>query len=204
MSPSPGESFSRTIPPQVNLGWYKPSRLPHFDASNIYQLVTYRLADSLPKQKLDLLVQELKDIDTKQLDTERRKRIESHLDSGYGSCILKTPEYARIIIDSWKHFDGERYRLIAWTVMPNHVHLLFQQKENHRLAAIVSSWKKFSARKINVLSRDIQSPGRIKSPGRVDLEIDSPGLFQPSRASLFLRNIARDVLETDETYGVVS
>ena len=54
---------------------------------------------------------------------------------------------------SWKtallHFDGERYRLIAWTIMPNHVHVLIELLGQHSLGLIVSSWKRFSARTAN-------------------------------------------------------
>lgn len=149
-----GESFSRTT---KNRGWYKPFHLPHYDTANIYQFITYHLADSLPSEKLQQLEKELVAGDPKQMDTERRKKIESWLDAGHGSCILKYPECARIVIDAWKYFDDERYRLIAWTVMPNHVHVLIQQKEGYKLADVVASWKKFTARKINAF----EPPGRV-------------------------------------------
>ncbi len=45
-------------------------------------------------------------------------------------------------------FDSQRYRLLAWVVMPNHVHALFQPTKGWTVAKIVASWKKFTARKI--------------------------------------------------------
>jgi REP-associated tyrosine transposase len=45
-------------------------------------------------------------------------------------------------------FDGERYRMLAWVVMPNHVHALFQPMNGWTMAKIVASWKKFTARQI--------------------------------------------------------
>jgi REP element-mobilizing transposase RayT len=45
-------------------------------------------------------------------------------------------------------FDSERYRLLAWVVMPNHVHVLFHPIEGWTIAKIVAAWKKFTARKI--------------------------------------------------------
>jgi len=45
-------------------------------------------------------------------------------------------------------FDSQRYRLLAWVVMPNHVHVLFQPMNGWSVAKIVAAWKKFSARKI--------------------------------------------------------
>ena len=45
------------------------------------------------------------------------------------------------------HFDTERYRLLAWTVMPNHVHALIETVAGWEVGEIVSSWKKFTALK---------------------------------------------------------
>ena len=48
-------------------------------------------------------------------------------------------------------FDSERYRMLAWTVMPNHVHVLFMPMPGEQLGRIVSSWKRFTAREANLL-----------------------------------------------------
>ena len=143
-------------------GWYKPGHLPHFDAAKVYQLITYHLADSLPKAKLDQFESELKNADTKRMDAERRQKIEQWLDAGHGACVLTHPSCAQQVIDAWKHFAGTRYRLMAWTVMPNHVHVLIQQMDTYRLAEVVATWKKFTARRINALC----------AAGSVDLQID--------------------------------
>jgi len=45
-------------------------------------------------------------------------------------------------------FDRLRYHLIAWVVMPNHVHVLFEPIHGWTVAKIVASWKKFTARQI--------------------------------------------------------
>ena len=74
-----------------HLGWYKPGHLPHFDTANICQLVTYRLADSLPQSKLQHFESELKNIDPKLIDSAHRKIIERTLDAGHGLCALKYP-----------------------------------------------------------------------------------------------------------------
>ena len=46
------------------------------------------------------------------------------LDRGWGACWLQRNEIARIVQDAILLFDGERNRLHAWTIMPNHVHVL--------------------------------------------------------------------------------
>ena len=47
------------------------------------------------------------------------------------------------------HFDGERYRLLAWCVMPNHVHALIETKEGFPLADVLHSWKSFTGSQAN-------------------------------------------------------
>jgi hypothetical protein len=39
--------------------WYSRGYLPHRDAKELLQAVTFRLADSLPREKLTLLEEEL-------------------------------------------------------------------------------------------------------------------------------------------------
>lgn len=48
-------------------------------------------------------------------------------------------------------FDGERYRLLAWAIMPNHVHVMIEQAEGYSLGSVVHSWKSFTAKAINKL-----------------------------------------------------
>ena len=57
------------------------------------------------------------------------------LDAGHGECWLRRAEIAAIVADALEHFDGERYRLLAWCVMPNHVHAVVQPLAGSRPAA---------------------------------------------------------------------
>ena len=52
-------------------------------------------------------------------------------------------------LDALKHFDGERYHLHAWCVMPNHVHVLVTPLGRHTLSSIVHSWKSHTANRAN-------------------------------------------------------
>ncbi len=80
---------------------------------------------------------------------------ESLLDDAHGSCILKNPAMSDIVVDALLHFQGERYALDCFVVMPNHVHVLFYLLEESRLEDVIGSWKRFSARQINkLLSRE--------------------------------------------------
>jgi type I restriction enzyme R subunit len=56
---------------------------------------------------------------------------------------------AKIVADALGHFDGKRYQVASFVVMPNHVHVLFRPLGGHALPDIVKSWKGFTAREIN-------------------------------------------------------
>jgi REP element-mobilizing transposase RayT len=129
-------------------GWYSRNYLPHCDTPDLIQAITFRLGDALPKQLLKRLQQETD-------DSEKRKQLESMLDAGHGACWLADPACAEVVEQALFHGDGERYRLLAWCVMPNHVHVLIELHERQTLARIVNSWKSFSAKKINsILGRN--------------------------------------------------
>ena len=122
-------------------GWHSRGYLPHFDSPETLQFLTFRLWDSLPAQaieKLSLLASPIADADR-----------DAFLDAGEGSCWLRDAAIAEIVQDALLRFDGERYGLIAWTVMPNHVHVLIEPIGTHATGSIVSSWKRFSARMAN-------------------------------------------------------
>ncbi|MCZ7637771.1 MAG: transposase [Verrucomicrobia bacterium] len=71
-----------------------------------------------------------------------------------GSCVLGRPEVAGIVIEALEHFDGQRYALHAWCVMPNHVHVVVTPADGHGLSAILHTWKSFTAKAVNrVLGR---------------------------------------------------
>lgn len=71
-----------------------------------------------------------------------------------GQHFFKSLEAAAAVESALLHFDGERYRLLAWCVMSNHVHVIAQQLEGWPLASVVHSWKSFTANGVNrVLGR---------------------------------------------------
>jgi putative transposase len=125
-------------------GWRSRGYLPHRDELSLLQSITYRLADSLPQEKLRQLETELSSLSSDRRDTARRKQIEAWLDSGIGCCALRHPALAAVVEGAFFHGDGTRYRLFAWCVMPNHVHVLIQPQA--LLADIVRSWKSFTGR----------------------------------------------------------
>ena len=132
--------------------------LPHVDAEGTTQFITFRLADSMPQHLLDKWRAELAagEID----DVELRKRIEYFLDSGYGSCALRDRRIAVEIRDTLLKWNGQRYRLIAWVIMPNHVHLLIEMIEGFPLSEVMHSIKSYTAHQANKI---LEQKGRFWS-----------------------------------------
>jgi REP element-mobilizing transposase RayT len=135
-------------------GWHSRGYLPHFDGSQLTQFVTFRLGDSLPQQLLETWRSELKKEVGIDIDATLRRRIEAYLDQGHGECHLNNPVVANLVQSSLMFFDGERYKLSSWTVMPNHVHALITPAANNDLSKILQSLKSYSANEANkILSR---------------------------------------------------
>ncbi len=136
--------------------------LPHWQQGDVWIFVTWRLADSIPAERLRGWVAEKEawlkahprpwDVEGR---TEREfherfsARIEAWLDAGEGSCALRDPAIRAMVQGALQHFDGERYDLGDFVIMPNHVHVLFRPRDGHPLGKILHSWKSFTAKKIN-------------------------------------------------------
>ena len=135
-------------------------KLPHWTQEKVIYFVTFRLSDSLPVQKLEALNEEKtrwlatnplphNDRQIKEYHRNFSRRIHDWLDAGYGSCLLARPEIRRIKDGALNFFDGKRYALGEYIVMPNHVHVLVEPLGNHKLGEILHSWKSYSAKEIN-------------------------------------------------------
>jgi putative DNA methylase len=128
---------------------YKHSRgyLPHFNVALSTQFITFRLADSMPQNLLKIWKLELNHGEI--TDVEFRKRVEYYLDQGYGSCCLSDRRIAAKIKETLLRWDEEKYRLISWVVMPNHVHFLIQLTDEISLSEIMHSIKSYTAHQAN-------------------------------------------------------
>jgi len=138
--------------------------LPHWTLDGANYHVVFRLADSLPaavvedyrKEQAALLAETADPADPAIQDRLRAlfsSRIEQLLDTGRAACWLARTEIADLTAGSLRHFDGTRYHLHAWCVMPNHVHAVMQPLEPHELPDILHSWKSYIATVANRLLR---------------------------------------------------
>ena len=153
--------------------------MPHFQPIGGLFFVTFRLANSLPKEILHAYFKErtqrLSKINpaNKPFFYNEQKRLFAKFDNYLDRCMtaenwLNIPEIAGKVASAIRHFDGQRYELICYTVMPNHVHLVMDlelqvdsdlwtenvptNEENyHQLYQILKSIKNYSARQCNEL-----------------------------------------------------
>ena len=147
------------------------THLPHWRIPGATYAVTFRLKDSLTEsaqkdfhQQREILTERLHDLLSKKESRSilesliairaeiaglQETMLESALNQCHGACHLKRVEFAKIVMDALKFFDGSRYELFAWSVMPNHVHAVLRPADGHDLEKILHSWKSFTAKKAN-------------------------------------------------------
>ena len=165
----PGDTGCQPVTPQprasspcsqenesVRPDWHRRGRyIPHRENKRL-QTITWRLFDSLPADVVTAMKAELAALrsapDTPEKAArlaELRKTIDHYEDAGYGSCFLKDERIARIVADNLRHFDGTRYRLISFCIMPNHVHVLIEAAERWSLSQILHGWRSYTANEAN-------------------------------------------------------
>jgi REP element-mobilizing transposase RayT len=146
---------------RLRSGLHSRGYLPHVKREGAEYFVTFRLADSLPKEVLLRFeaeraeriraVEAARRIGGATADSEEivnrdfRRQVERYLDQGAGACDLRRPKVADLVAGALRFFHGQRYLLREWVVMPNHVHVLFWPMPNHVVSAIVKSWKQFTS-----------------------------------------------------------
>lgn len=187
------------------LKWTDRGYMPHVDGADIIQHVSYHLADSLPKEALERMQAETKDLAPKLRDAEKEKRIAAYLDAGKGSCVLRVPEIAEMVQNAFLLFHGERYTLHAWCVMPNHVHVLFQPINGWSLSKIVSSWKSFTGRRISAYQKAKLELGEPSERATLERGEPTAGLagLQPGPSRIWHREYWDRYIRDDAHYANV-
>lgn len=130
--------------------------LPHIEVKKV-QFITFRLHDSLPQELLSWckLYAGLTNRQDCQAEIVRQKQkmmlrlIDKYEDSGYGQCFLKDERVAAMIRDTLMLHDGNKYDLLAWCIMPNHVHVLISVNGEYSLSQILHSWRSYTAHAAN-------------------------------------------------------
>ena len=189
--------------PQAELSITESCR-PHWSQTGAIVFGTFRTDDSVPTQVLDLWEREKQDWlarrgyaglhwsnalaqlnpqDRTEFNIEFNRRREDLLDTNRGKCLLKCPELSEIVASALVHFDGERYRMGDFIVMPNHVHLLCAFADADAMREQFDSWQHYTAFQIN---KRLGQKGKFWQGDPFDHLVRSPEQYE------YLRDYVRD------------
>jgi hypothetical protein len=119
---------------------------------------TLRLADALTQDRLETIRAEaeakLPDEGGTELDRRRRmaQGIETALFAGHGDCWLRDEEIARMVQSALLADHGRRYTLRAWTILPNHLVVVFSVVPGVDPGSVIREWKSFTTRQANLVT----------------------------------------------------
>ncbi|MCY7350935.1 MAG: transposase [Cytophagaceae bacterium] len=147
---------------------YYRRNLPHFQHDGATFLVNVRLSGSLTGEAIAQLKADqetaLLTIHRREpnyetrlhlLDEQRRRyfgKFDKVLDAAaFGPRWLSQPEIARLVVDALHHRHPTVFELIAYTIMPNHAHLVISKiPPQIPLHKVMQSFKQFTAKKANL------------------------------------------------------
>lgn len=179
---------------------------PHWSQAGAIVFITFRTHDSIPREVLDRwerekqewllrgglavnglhwsqIVMSLSEADRIRFYRQFDHCREDFLDTCHGECLLQRPILAQIVADSLLHFDGQRYRMGDFIVMPNHVHLLAAFGNAGQLVAQCDSWLHYTAVQIN---KRLGRKGKFWQQEPFDHLVRSPEQYE------YLRDYIRD------------
>ncbi len=148
--------------------------LPHIENKQ-YQMITFRLNDSVPRHVVEQWKATLNHITGSQVSAPAAtgsrvstpvptkspykthqqeihrllKLIDQYEDAGIGECLLRDDSIAQIVQDTLLFNHQKKYELICWCIMPNHVHTLIAPVEGMSLSEIMYDWKSYTTHAIN-------------------------------------------------------
>ena len=147
-------------------------KLPHWSQAGTVVFITWRTQDSMPQGIIDAWradrnrwlnahaidpTQEgwkmaLHELPPK-LNAEFHERFTSRwhdeLDACHGACVLRRPDLAKLVAESLLRFNNDRYEMMDFVVMPNHLHVLATFPDKQSMLAQCEPWKHFTATRIN-------------------------------------------------------
>lgn len=137
--------------------------LPHIQPPNSVLAITIRLFNSLPKRIIPILRARLNRRKEKAAtavskyynDPLSRQHYfvtyDNYLDKAKdGPMWLARPDVAQTVIDALMYFDEQRYKIICYAIMGNHIHFIFH-KLDRKLSQTLQNFKSYSAQKANIL-----------------------------------------------------
>jgi len=117
--------------------------LPHIDIAGHYQFITFRTNDSA-----DTFLKKI--AAHNKPDNQKQQDADNYLDSSIKGAYLNNAVLIALS-DFLMSKDSLWYELVAFSIMPNHVHLLI--KPNDKLALVMQKIKGGSSKIINTLMK---------------------------------------------------
>ena len=145
--------------------------MPHWRFEGVCYFITFRLNDSIPAASIKEMRSEdevwknrivscggklPEDANLEWIKFQRTRllKVELLTDEGHGECLLRDTKLREIVVATLHYFEAVRCEMLAFAIMPNHVHALCRPLGSHRIENLVGSWKRHSALQINrVLGR---------------------------------------------------
>ena len=176
-------------------------RIPHWELDNGLYFITFHLADGLPREAVQrlnemrtffrsLYGETMTDEQATELERAIFRETDRWLDRNLGACYLSDHRAAEIVRETLHFWDGDRYRLLSWTIMPNHVHAVFQLWRGHDLSRVMHSWKSYTGSEINKV---VDRHGTLWQREYFDRLIRNPREFE---------NVTRYVLDNPRKAGL--
>ena len=149
-------------PNPLHSGVHSRGYLPRVKREGASYFVTFRLADSLPREVLlgfkSEQAEARRQLDAKasraeaeEIDRAFHRKVERYLDRGAGACHLHRPDIANRVVEALRYFHEKQYLLDDWVVMPNHVHAILWPMPNFTLSEILRGRKTYTAREANLI-----------------------------------------------------
>jgi putative transposase len=118
--------------------WYKPGAI-HFVTYRLFNTLPLQVLKTLQAKKASLLNQRELGGDLKHHRDTVHKQLfaayDRYLDQCDGEAWLKVPCIASMVRENLYYHHGRKYHLLAYCIMPNHVHVLLQPMEDNSQAA---------------------------------------------------------------------
>lgn len=214
--PSPDDIPSQFFDRNTEVGVIE-RRLPHWSQAATLAFITWRTWDSIPSDVLKawladrarwltergvepmspvwkLKLGQLPAADRREYSERFSTRWDGLLDECHGECVLRRPALARIVETSLLVFDGNRYRVTDFVIMPNHVHILVSFPDPSDMLRQCENGKRFTARAINAA---LGRTGRFWQVDGFDRLVRSPEQFLTLRQYI-ADNPGRAKLRTGE------
>jgi len=140
--------------------------LPHWRVPGRCYFITFRARDSIPLPVMQQMKAEAREWQSRlaqaasetngqlppnelaawrEFQNVQMRKLEHLLDESHGECLLRRPEYRQFLVDALHHFEGIRTEMLAYAIMPNHVHVVCRPLDGYTPESLARAWKRHSA-----------------------------------------------------------